>query len=198
MKPFHKTHREARRYPPQQSRGSTHFIVMMAFIFMMFAPIVIKLLLSAPLAQTMHAQLPKELGLSTIALLCALPLLQQVHRYKQEDDHKKFRLGLLAVNIAGWLFLILQFIGWRKVFAMPESPVLTLSGALIILHSFHFLVAASLLLYASMQTARINTSSDLYIHFLNPEKEKFFEGSCRFWSYLTFLWAGLYAVMLLK
>lgn len=104
---------------------------------------------------------------------------------------------MAAINVSGWLFLGLQYMAWKEIFALTD-PAATLMSAIIVLHGFHFVIAASLLLFSFVQVIGIRTSADLYIYFLNPGREKFFEAGCKFWNYLVLLWTGMYAVMLLR
>ncbi len=197
MKPFHKTEKHTKKQQYEQSNGKTHFVVIMTFICMLFVPIIIKLFYSPYNAVTPTIHLPNELGLSTIAGLCSTWLLHYAEQFKKSDNHRKLRLTLATINVSGWLFLGLQYLAWKEIFAMANSTA-TLMGAIIVLHAFHFVIAAGLLLFSFIRVAGIKTSADLYIYFLNPERERFFEMGCRFWTYLVLLWTGMYAVMLLR
>ena len=193
MKPSHKTQKHLKKQQYEKTNGKTHFVVVMTFIFLLFVPIIFKLFYSVPT----NIHLPNELGLSTIAALCSTWLLHYAEVFRKNDDHRKFRLTLATINVTGWLFLGLQYLAWKEIFAVAD-PAATLMGAIIVLHGFHFVIAAGLLLFSFIRIATIKTSADLYIHFLNPEREKFFETGCRFWNYLVLLWTGMYAVILLR
>ena len=197
MKSFHKTHKDTKKHQYERSTAKTHFMVIMAFIGMLFVPIIFKLFYSPAVDAMPAIHLPNELGLSTIAALCSTWLLHYAEVFRKNDNHRKFRLTLATINVTGWLFLGLQYLAWNEIFKLA-NPAATLMGAIIVLHAFHFIIAAALLLFSFIRVAGIKTSADLYIHFLNPEREKFFEIGCRFWNYLVLLWTGMYAVMLLR
>jgi heme/copper-type cytochrome/quinol oxidase subunit 3 len=197
MKPFHKTQSNTKKYEYEKANGKTHFVVIMTFICMLFVPIMFKLFYSSGSSAPATIHLPNELGLSTIAALCSTWLLHYADVFKKNDNHRKFKLTLLTINVTGWLFLALQYLAWKEIFAMAQ-PAATLMSAIIVLHAFHFVIAAGILLFSLVRVAAIRTSADLYIYFLNPEREKFFEAGCRFWNYLVLLWTGMYAVMLLR
>lgn len=197
MKPFQKTQKDIEKHQYELSNGKTHFVVIMTFICMLFVPIIIKLFYEPVNAPSLPIHLPNELGLSTIAALCSTWLLHYAEVFKKNDNHRKFRLTLATINVTGWLFLGLQYLAWKEIYAVAD-PAATLMGAIIVLHAFHFVIAAGLLLSSLIRVAGIKTSADLYIFFLNPDREKFFEAGCRFWNYLVLLWTGMYAVMLLR
>ena len=180
----------------EKSEGKTHFVVIMVFICLLFVPIIIKLFFSQ--AGVGNIQLPNELGLSTIAALSSTWLLHYADQFRRQDNQRKFRLTLATINVAGWLFLGLQYVAWQEIFAASGNPNATLLGAIIILHAFHFTIAAGLLLFSFIRVAGIKTSADLYIFFLNPDRQRFFVAACRFWNYLVLLWTAMYAVMLLR
>lgn len=196
MKSFHKTYRHAEKHQREKSTARTHFVVIMVFICMLFVPIIIKLFFTPGNAG--HMRLPNELGLSTIAALSSTWLLHYADLFRKQDNHRKFRLTLATINVVGWLFLGLQYIAWQEILTMTTNPNATLLGAIIVLHAFHFTIAAALLLFSFIRVAGIKTSADLYIFFLNPDRERFFEAGCRFWNYLVLLWTAMYAVMLLR
>lgn len=196
MKPFHKTQKNTKKYQYEKSNGKTHFVVIMTFICMLFVPILFKLFYSVN-TPSLPIHLPNELGLSTIAALCSTWLLHYAGEFKKNDNHRKFRLTLATINVTGWLFLGLQYMAWKEIFAVTD-PAATLMGAVIVLHAFHFVIAAGILLFSFIRVAGIRTSANLYIYFLNPERERFFEAGCRFWNYLVLLWTAMYAVMLLR
>mgnify|MGYP001165877653 CR=1 FL=1 len=197
MKPYQKTQKDIKKYQYEQSSGKTHFVVVMSFIFLLFIPILIKLFYPPEngVAGTIH--MPKELGLSTIAALCSTWLLHYAEIFKKNDNHRKFKLTLATIAVTGWLFLGLQYLAWKEVFELAD-PAATLMGAIIVLHGFHFVIASGLLLYSLVRVINIKSSADLYIFFLNPDRERFFATGCKFWNYLVLLWTGMYAVMLLK
>lgn len=197
MKPFHKTQQHTKKYEYETSGGKTHFVVIMTFISMLFVPILFKLFYAPGEIEAPDFKLPNELGLSTIAALGSTWLLHYAEIFRKNDDHRKFRLTLASINITGWLFLGLQYLAWKEIFSM-NNPVATLMGAIVVLHAFHFLIATGLLLFSFIRVAAIRTSADLYIHFLNPDRVKFFEAGCRYWNYLVLLWTAMYAVLLLK
>lgn len=194
MKPFHKTQSNIKNHTYEKSEGKTHFVVVMAFICMLFVPILIKLFYPETIS-TIH--LPNELGLSTIAALSSTWLLHYAGVFKKNDNYRKFRLTLATIIFTGGLFLGLQYLAWKEFFAEAD-PTATLMGAIVVLHAFHFVIAAALLLFSFIRIATIKTSADLYIYFLNPDREKFFETGCKFWNYLVLLWTGMYALMLLR
>ena len=201
MRQFHKTQKDTKKYQFEQSNGKTHFVVVMTFICMLFIPILIKLFYSSSATPTTVIQLPNELGLSTIAALCSTWLLHYAEVFKKNDNHRKFRLTLVMINVTGWLFLGLQSLAWKDINAIADpavASIATLMGAIIVLHAFHFVIAAGLLLFSLIRVAGVRTSADLYIFFLNPGRAKFFEAGCKFWNYLVLLWTGMYAVMLLR
>ena len=196
MKPFHKIQGNTKKYQYERTSGQAHFVVIITFICMLFVPIIFKLFYAGGTSSlTLH--LPNELGLSTIAALCSTWLLHYAEVFKKSDNHRNFRLTMAAINVSGWLFLGLQYLAWKEIFAMTD-PAATLMSAIIVLHAFHFVIAAALLLYSFIRVVAIKSSAELYIYFLNPDREKFFEAGCRFWNYLVLLWTGMYAVMLLR
>lgn len=197
MKSFQKTQKDTKNYQYERTDGKMHFAVIMSFIFLLFIPILIRLFYPPEngISGTIH--LPNELGLSTIAALSSTWLLHYAGIFKKNDNYRKFRLTLAMINVTGWLFLGLQYLAWKEIFAIAD-PTATLMGAIIVLHGFHFVIAAGLLLYSMIRVAGIKSSADLYIFFLNPERERFFETGCKFWNYLVLLWTGMYAVMLLR
>ncbi len=197
MKSFHKTQKDTKKYQYERTAGKTHFVVIMTFICMLFVPILIKLFYAPAVNSVPAIHLPNELGLSTIAALCSTWLLHYAEVFKKNDNHRKFRLTLATINVTGLLFLALQYLAWTEIFEVAH-PAATLMGAIIVLHAFHFMIANALLLFSFIRVAGIRTSADLYIFFLNPDRERFFDAGCRFWNYLVLLWTGMYAVMLLR
>jgi heme/copper-type cytochrome/quinol oxidase subunit 3 len=201
MKPFHKTQKDLKKYEYEKTNGKTHFVVVMTFICMLFVPILIKLFYPIGNIPSPTIHLPNELGLSTIAALSSTWLLHYASVFKKNDNYRKFRLTLATIIVSGGLFLGLQYLAWEEFFAAADATAdktATLMGAIIVLHAFHFVIAAGLLLFSFIRVAGVRTSADLYIHFLNPDRERFFETGCRFWNSLVLLWTGIYAVMLLR
>jgi len=195
MKPFHKIQKDTKKYRYERSNEKTHFVVIMTFICMLFIPIIFKLFYSTGSISAPAIKLPNELGLSTIAALCSTWLLHYAETFRKSDNHRKFRLTLATINVSGWLFLGLQYLAWKEIFAQA-NPTATLIGAIVVLHAFHFVIATGMLLFSFIRVAAVRTSADLYIYFLNPDRAKFFEAGCKFWNYLVLLWTGMYAVML--
>jgi cytochrome c oxidase subunit 3 len=194
---MNKTQKHSKKHAYEKPGANTHFVVIMTFICLLFVPIIFKLFLTPVYEGVPGIRLPNELGLSTIAALCSTWLLHYADVFRKNDDHRKFRLTLATINVTGWLFLGLQYMAWKEIFQMG-NPVATLMGAIIVLHGFHFVIAAGILFFSFIRVAGIRTAADLYIFFLNPDREKFFEAGCRFWNYLVLLWTGMYALMLLR
>lgn len=185
----------------QQKRSNSEvmLVIVMASIFMLFLPLIIKLLEIKVFAQDIRRYfIPNEFGLSTLLILASTWVLYLAKKYKTKDLYKKLRLALLVSITLGFLFLIFQFYGWRHIFFEMEVQDVKIIAVIVIFHGLHFLVALGLLSLLLFRMMKIKSGTDHFIYFLNPKRNLFFKTAGMYWDYLGFLWTALYAIMLIK
>jgi cytochrome c oxidase subunit III len=185
----------------QQKRSNSEvmLVIVMASIFMLFLPLIIKLLEIKVIAHDDSRYfVPNEFGLSTLLILSSTWVLYLARLYKVKDLYKKLRLALLASIMLGCTFLIFQFYGWRHIFFDLKKQEVKIIAVIVIFHGLHFMVALTLLTLLLFRTMKIKSGTDHYIYFLNPKRNLLFKTVGMYWDYLGFLWTALYALMLVK
>lgn len=181
------------------SNAETMFVFALAVVIMIFLPLVLLVIQSA-FPEGKDMRLPLAFNLSTIVTIAGSWVLYKTNALKQQDDHTKYKAGLLITLLLALIFLVLQWEGWSTLINDYKMQVSAVNFIIVlaVIHGIHLLIGIGLLIWLFIKTMRINTGSDFYILFLQPKHELGHRILHHYWHFISFLWVFLYIIMVLK
>lgn len=182
----------------KRTNHMTVCVLFMGALLILFIPLVIKLLQARMVEHGLRFVVPHEFSLSTVLVLVSSWFLYRAKWCKDRDRLRGFRYTLMVVLMLGALFLALQYSGWQEVFMDHDHQQLKILMVIVAVHGLHFFIALTLIIALLLQTLRIKSGADFYIHFLDPAKNLSFRSAFLYWHYLGLLWTGMYIILLLK
>jgi cytochrome c oxidase subunit 3 len=177
-----------------KQKSSPMLLVLLVSISVLFIPFVVLLLNAKTSGQF---TVPNNLSISTLMLITSSWVIFKAKIFKSNDHYKQFLWSLSAILVLGVTFLCFQYFGWKVILGSFKNQQRSIIAVIIIVHALHFILAIGCVLAIIIRSYRIENSADFFIHFLKSNRNLFLENTFLYWEYLTFLWVGLYLLMLL-
>lgn len=184
---------------PKLSNTETVSYLLMGTLVILFIPLIIHLATVKTVMENGAVfYVPGEFGLSTMAILASTWVYSYARQFKEADKQVFLKYALSAMLLLGVVFLLLQVLGWQRIFLDIKAQNVKILLVLVVVHGLHFFIALGLVIALLIKLKPIRSAADNYIFFLNPRHNLFFKTTGRYWDFLGYLWMGLYIIMLLK
>jgi cytochrome c oxidase subunit 3 len=177
-----------------KQKRSPILMALLVSISVLFIPFVVLLLNAKTSGQF---TVPNNLSVSTLTLITSSWLIFKAKDFKSNDHYKQFLWSLSAILVLGITFLCFQYFGWKVILDSLKNQQRSIIAVIITVHAFHFILAIGCVAAIVIQSYRIESSADFFIHFLKANRNSFLYNTFLYWEFLTFLWVGLYLLMLL-
>lgn len=165
----------------------------MASMIMFFGAFTSAYIVKQAAGDWLEFPIPNLFYISTVLLVISSITLHLSYRGYKAQKESNYKLFLVVSFVLGWLFIILQYLGWNELFNMGVDFKANVSG------SFFYLISGAHVLHvlgglAALTVALIHAFS---LKFEYKEKRKNrFELVLQYWHFVDVLWIYLFFFLL--
>lgn len=165
----------------------------MASMIMFFGAFTSAYIVKQAAGDWLEFPIPNLFYISTALLVISSITLHLSYRGYKAQKESNYKLFLVVSFVLGWLFIILQYLGWNELFNMGVDFKANVSG------SFFYLISGAHVLHvlgglAALTVALIHAFS---LKFEYKEKRKNrFELVLQYWHFVDVLWIYLFFFLL--
>jgi cytochrome c oxidase subunit III len=135
-------------------------------------------------------ELPGLLWVTTAVLIASSLSIEVARRALRRNDYKRFNNWILLTTVLGALFLIGQFVAWRKLAAqgiyVNTNPHSSFFYLLTSLHGIHLLGGLIALAYVTTAAFRLR---------IGFKRRNTVEVTALYWHFMDALWIYLFALL---
>ncbi len=144
--------------------------------------------------------IPQIFWASTLVMLISSLTLHLANIYFKQDKYLNYRI-LMGITLSlGFIFIGMQFWGWRELFTVNSSPqVRTSRGFIYILsglHILHIVVGLFFLIKIFVEALKRISYVESFIYSVNPPNQLKINLIIFYWHFVDILWIILFLFLL--
>lgn len=150
--------------------------------------------------QDIPLKIPGVFWTSTFVIIASSLTLQGANKSFKEERFRSYRLNISITLLAGILFIVLQFLGWRKML-MAGITMSNNTGGMFIyilsgLHILHTLGGLIALASANRDAFQRMEYVDSFVYSVNPPNQLKIKLISIYWHFIDILWIILFLFLL--
>ena len=146
------------------------------------------------------APLPTYFLISTAIIVLSSITLHVANNAFRKDAYGQYRLMMGATIASGFIFVILQFLGWKQLIESGMSMANNISSAFIYLlsglHILHIVGGIFILTWAFVESLKNLSYVDSFVYSVNPPNQLKIKLITIYWHFVDVLWLYLFAFLI--
>ena len=146
------------------------------------------------------APLPTYFLISTAVIVLSSITLHLANNAFKKDAYGQYRLMMGSTIALGFIFVILQFLGWKQLIESGMSMANNISSAFIYLlsglHILHIVGGIFILTWAFVESLKNLSYVDSFVYSVNPPNQLKIKLITIYWHFVDVLWLYLFAFLL--
>lgn len=148
-----------------------------------------------------HLYISEAFIINTLVIFLSSACLKITLSYFRQHNYRWYKAMLMATFVTGWIFMIVQFVGWFDTWQhdftlqnVAAAFLYVISG----LHALHLLAGMLYLTYFSIQTfKKLSHFAYSVVYFTDPVAEHQLKNFAIYWHFLAGVWLIVFAVIAL-